>query len=208
MIRRPTRLRAGSAALRQHLRLVVAGDARAAIGDPGAALGDGAVKCHEFRIEVAARLRRRHEMVMAILAVHEGGAVLAGELRHVSRDIAWPSRCTGRSTGRFKSLPSRRRGTACSQATSSASNFQRWLDDTRAYAGTPIALAALSWRHHQARSFRLQSFGFGPMRLPPRRPRTGLGQDWNPVAAMPAAGAGTRSAPGASNPRPVSARPA
>ena len=89
MIRRPTRLRAGSAALRRHLRLVVAGDGRAAIEDPGAAFGGGgAVKCHEFRIEVAARLRLRHEMAMAILAAHEGGAVLAGELRHVSRDIA------------------------------------------------------------------------------------------------------------------------
>src|SRR5437899_1329543 len=39
MVRRPTRLRAGSAALRQHLRLVVAGDARAAIEDPRRARG-------------------------------------------------------------------------------------------------------------------------------------------------------------------------
>jgi hypothetical protein len=74
--------------LRRRPRLVVAGDARAAIEDPGAALGDGAVKRDEFRIEVAARLRLRHEMVMAILAAHERGAVLAGELRHASRDIA------------------------------------------------------------------------------------------------------------------------
>src|SRR6266404_7485378 len=87
MIRRPTRLRAGSAALRQYLRLVVAGDGRAAIEDPGAALGGGAVKRHEFRVEVAARLRLRHEMVMAILAAHEL-ALSAGELRHVSRDKA------------------------------------------------------------------------------------------------------------------------
>ena len=70
------------------LRLVVAGDVGAAIEDAGIALGDGAVKCHEFRVEVAARLRLRHEMVMAILAAHEGGAVLVGELRHASRDIA------------------------------------------------------------------------------------------------------------------------
>jgi hypothetical protein len=71
MIRRPTRLRP-----------------RAAIEDPGAALGGGAVKRDEFRIEVAARLRLRHEMVMAILAAHEGGTILAGELRHASREIA------------------------------------------------------------------------------------------------------------------------
>src|SRR5467141_1690426 len=51
MIRRPTRPRAGSAALRRRLRLVVAGDVRPAIEDPGAALGDGAVKCDEFRVE-------------------------------------------------------------------------------------------------------------------------------------------------------------
>ena len=70
MVRRPTRLRAGSAALRRHLRLVVAGDAHGAIEDPGAALGGGAVKGHEFRVEVAARLRLRHEMAMAILAAH------------------------------------------------------------------------------------------------------------------------------------------
>ena len=88
MFQRPTRLRAGSAALRQHLRLVVAGDARAATEDQGAALGGGAVKCDEFRVEVAARLRLRHEMVMAILAAHERGTILAGELRHVSREIA------------------------------------------------------------------------------------------------------------------------
>jgi hypothetical protein len=70
------------------LRLVVAGDVGAAIEDPGAALGDGAVKGDEFRVEVAARLRLGHEMVMAILAAHEAGAVLAGELRHVSPDMA------------------------------------------------------------------------------------------------------------------------
>src|SRR6266446_10997784 len=88
MFRRPTRLRAGSAASRQHLRLVVAGDARAAIEDPGAALGSGAVQRDEFRIEVAARLRLRHEMVMAILAAHEGGTVLAGEPRGGGPDRA------------------------------------------------------------------------------------------------------------------------
>src|SRR3984893_9475804 len=65
----------GSATLRQRLRLVVAGDFGAAIEDPGAALGDGAVKGDEFRVEVVARLRLRHEMAMAILAPHEGGAV-------------------------------------------------------------------------------------------------------------------------------------
>src|SRR6267143_6351687 len=78
----------GSAALRQRLWFVVAGDFGAAIEDPGAALGDGAVKRHKFRVEVAARLRLRHEMVMAILAAHEGGTILGGELGHVSRDIA------------------------------------------------------------------------------------------------------------------------
>jgi hypothetical protein len=88
MVRRPTRLRAGAAALGQRLRLVVAGDFGAAIEDPGAALGDGAVQRHEFRLEVAARLRFRHELVMAILAAHEGGTILAGELGHVSRDLA------------------------------------------------------------------------------------------------------------------------
>jgi len=88
MIRRPTRPRAGSAALRRRLRLVVAGDVGAAIEDPGAALGDGAVKGHEFQVEVATRLRPWDEMVMPILAAHEGGAVLAVELHHVSGDMA------------------------------------------------------------------------------------------------------------------------
>ena len=55
----------GSAALRQRLWFVVAGDFGAATEDPGAALGDGAVKGDEFRVEVAARLRLRHEMAMA-----------------------------------------------------------------------------------------------------------------------------------------------
>ena len=41
---------------------------------------------HEFGVEVAARLRLRYEMVMAILAVHEGGIVPANEQRHVSGD--------------------------------------------------------------------------------------------------------------------------
>src|ERR1700730_9350371 len=67
----------GSAALRQRLWFVVAGDFGAAIEDPGAALGDGAVKRHEFRVEVAARLRFRHEMAMPILAAHEGSTILA-----------------------------------------------------------------------------------------------------------------------------------
>src|SRR5882672_7958743 len=71
----PARPRAGSAALRQRLWLAVAGDVRA-------------VKRHEFRVEVAARRRLCHEMVMAILAAHEGGTILASELRHASRDIA------------------------------------------------------------------------------------------------------------------------
>ena len=79
---------AGSAALRQRLRLVVAGDVGAAIEDPGVALGVGAVQCHEFQVEVVARLRLRYEMVMAIAAAHEGGTILAGELRHRRRDIA------------------------------------------------------------------------------------------------------------------------
>jgi hypothetical protein len=48
----------------------------------------GAVKRYGFRIVVAARLRFRHEMVMAIPAAHERGTILAGELRHVSREIA------------------------------------------------------------------------------------------------------------------------
>jgi len=52
------------------------------------ALGDGAVRGHEFRVEVAARLRLRDEMVMAILPANERGTILAGELRHVSRDMA------------------------------------------------------------------------------------------------------------------------
>src|SRR6267143_3069805 len=71
----PARPRAGSAALRQRLWLAVAGDVRA-------------VQRHEFRLEVAARRRLCHEMVMAILAAHEGGTILAGELGHVSRAIA------------------------------------------------------------------------------------------------------------------------
>jgi len=74
--------------LRQRLRLVVAGDVGATLEDPGVALGDGAVKRHEFRVEVAARLRLRYEMVMAILAAHQGGTILACELRHHRRDIA------------------------------------------------------------------------------------------------------------------------
>src|SRR6266436_1980759 len=85
MIRRPTRPRAGSAALRQHLRLVVAGDVRPAIEDPGAALGDGAVKGDEFRVEVAARLRLRHKMVMAILAAHAGA--LSSPANHPTCDF-------------------------------------------------------------------------------------------------------------------------
>src|SRR5882757_4353438 len=48
----------------------------------------GAVKRYGFRIVVAARPRFRHEMVMAIPAAHERGTILAGELRHVSREIA------------------------------------------------------------------------------------------------------------------------
>jgi hypothetical protein len=89
-IARPVHLSAppGSAALRRRLRFVVAGDFAAAIEDPGAALGDGAVQRHEFRVEIAARLRFRHEMVMAILAAHEAGTILAGELRHARRDLA------------------------------------------------------------------------------------------------------------------------
>ena len=78
MIRRPTRLGPVQPRCASALRLVVAGDVGAAI-EAGAALGDGAVKCDEFRVEVAARLRLRHEMVMAILAAHEGGAVLVDE---------------------------------------------------------------------------------------------------------------------------------
>ena len=66
----------------------LAGDVRAAIEDPRTALGDGAVKGHEFQVEVAARLRPWDEMVMPILAAHEGGAVLAVELHHVSGDMA------------------------------------------------------------------------------------------------------------------------
>ena len=62
-------------------RLNRRGAARAAFEYPGAALGGGAVKRREFRVEVAARLRLRHEMVMAILAAHERGTILAGELR-------------------------------------------------------------------------------------------------------------------------------
>jgi hypothetical protein len=46
------------------------------------------VQGHEFRVEVAARLRLRHEVMMAILAAHERRTILAGELRHASRDIA------------------------------------------------------------------------------------------------------------------------
>ena len=46
------------------------------------------MKRHEFRVEVAARLRFRRELVMAILAAHEAGTILAGELGHVSREIA------------------------------------------------------------------------------------------------------------------------
>jgi hypothetical protein len=43
------------------------------MGDPRVAPGDGAVKRHEFRIEVAARLRLSHETVTAFLAAHVGG---------------------------------------------------------------------------------------------------------------------------------------
>ena len=74
--------------MRERLRLIVIGDVGAAIKDPGVTLGDGAVKGHEFGVEIAGRLRLRQEMVMAILAAHEGGAILAGELRHHRRDIA------------------------------------------------------------------------------------------------------------------------
>jgi hypothetical protein len=73
MIRRPPRPRASSAALRQRLRLVVAGDVRPAIEDPGAALGDGAVKCDEFRVEVAARLVSGYRPIPGI----QGASVLA-----------------------------------------------------------------------------------------------------------------------------------
>jgi hypothetical protein len=53
---------AGSTAFRPRLRLVVAGDVGAAIKDLGVALGDRAVECDEFRVEIAGRLRLRHEM--------------------------------------------------------------------------------------------------------------------------------------------------
>ena len=41
--------------MRQRLRLVVAGDVCSAIEDPGVALGDGAVKRDEFRVEITGR---------------------------------------------------------------------------------------------------------------------------------------------------------
>jgi len=75
-------------ALRQRLRLVVAGDFGAAIEDPGVALGDGAVKRDEFRVEIADRPRLEHEMMVAILTAHQGGTILASELRHRRRYIA------------------------------------------------------------------------------------------------------------------------
>ena len=41
-------------------------------------------------------------MVMAILAAHEGGAILVDEPRYVSLDMSgWQSRCAGRSTDRI-----------------------------------------------------------------------------------------------------------
>src|SRR5215469_9521581 len=64
-------LGAGSAALRQRLWLVVAGDSGAAIEDPGVALGDGAVKCHEFRVDISDRPRLEHEMMVSILTAHQ-----------------------------------------------------------------------------------------------------------------------------------------
>src|SRR6267143_7330144 len=43
------------------------------------------VRCRATK--VAARLRLRDEMVMAILAANERGTILTRELRHVSRDM-------------------------------------------------------------------------------------------------------------------------
>src|SRR5258708_15005517 len=69
-------------------RVDEAGDAGAAIEDLGVALGDLAVKRQHRGIEIARRARLVREMTEAILAPHQGGAVLAGDLPDIGRDIA------------------------------------------------------------------------------------------------------------------------
>ena len=109
-------LSVGSAALRQRLRLVVAGDAGAAIEDPGVALGDGAVKCHEFLVEIAARLRLQHEMVMTIRAPARGWHCPRWRAPpRQSGYSGWRSRCAGRSTGSAGSRERGARGAATSR---------------------------------------------------------------------------------------------
>jgi hypothetical protein len=70
------------------LRLVVAGDIRAAIENLGVAFCNAAVKIQELRIEIASRFRLEREMMVAVLAPHEGGAVLACDLGDACRDVA------------------------------------------------------------------------------------------------------------------------
>jgi hypothetical protein len=85
----PRRLCAdGLASLSQCLRLVVAGDIRAAIENLGIAFRDTSVKRHELRVEIPFRLRLEREMMLAVLAPHEGSTVLASELRHARRNVA------------------------------------------------------------------------------------------------------------------------
>ena len=79
--RLPRRLQPdGLASLCQCLRLVVAGDIRAEIENLGIAFCNAAVKIQELPVEIAARFRLGRKMMVAVLAPHEGGTVLASRL--------------------------------------------------------------------------------------------------------------------------------
>jgi hypothetical protein len=79
---------AALASLCQCLRLVVAADIPATIENLGVAFCNAAVKIQELRVEIAGRFRLEREMMVAVFAPHEGGAVLARDLGHARRDIA------------------------------------------------------------------------------------------------------------------------
>src|ERR1700730_10632700 len=78
----------GLTSLRQCLRLVVAGDLRAAIENLGVAFCNAAVEIQELRVEIAARFRLEGKMPVAVLAPPEGRAVRAGDWGHACWDVA------------------------------------------------------------------------------------------------------------------------
>ena len=73
----------------------------------------------------------------------------------VEFELAWTASATARRSTGSKGPALAKAGDGMRPSDFFRRNFQSWLDDTRAYAWTPTALAALSRRRHQARSFRL-----------------------------------------------------